>query len=624
MAGIIPDSTFYLLKDIDLDSDYEYTMDFNTLAEQKAYFDEHIASELPKGEYSYIRTNDTINIFAPIESIIGLNYCMFTNNDKTYYAFIMAKEYVSENVTRLRLKIDAFQTFMFDYELKESFVDREHQDRFKKQGTLTIPRYNLKPENLEIGADYDCKKGYKIPSDYSKWYSVGKPKKEYWYLILSKEPLGKIYLPNRNEYSTDYFATLINGLSSNVFAYIVSPYHLSVEDNTGKGYAGTLFGYEARDLTQNPLVISIRKIQHAPQGMELKGVVNGIYEDPLIEIPCDTLVYNPNFYEKVTLSSSGEATGDDTGSLIMKIKNLDAQQWCKFRIDNGVEYAVPSSIEDKKNILCETKLLTSPFSFLRVNQGTEHKDFKHELFYYGESEEPKYFDFDLIRSTSVNGKDIIKPTHYISEKTSMAGENFYPNLSNDLTLRTDAWQEYELNNKASLNGGLIVQAAQFVGSVGLGLATGGTGLAVAGQQAISFAGSIANEMLRRQDIKNQPDQIRPASMDTLSMSMAEPNEFTFGYMEIQEQFKKSIFDYFTHYGYKADDFKKPETRSRYYYNYIKTIGVNIKAGFDKQWQDEIKAIYNRGTTIWHYRDKATMKGINNYDYENVEMTLLGS
>ena len=37
---------------------------------------------------------------------------------------------------------------------------------------------------------------------------------------------------------------------------------------------------------------------------------------------------------------------------------------------------------------------------------------------------------------------------------------------------------------------------------------------------------------------------------------------------------------------------------------------------------EIANIFNNGITIWHYRNATTFKGVNNYDYENVETNLM--
>ena len=43
---MIPNSILYLLKNVELDVDYNYVIDFNSESEQLMYFNEHIASEL--------------------------------------------------------------------------------------------------------------------------------------------------------------------------------------------------------------------------------------------------------------------------------------------------------------------------------------------------------------------------------------------------------------------------------------------------------------------------------------------------------------------------------------------------------------------------------------------------
>ena len=79
-----------------------------------------------------------------------------------------------------------------------------------------------------------------------------------------------------------------------------------------------------------------------------------------------------------------------------------------------------------------------------------------------------------------------------------------------------------------------------------------------------------------------------------------------------------------HYGYACNDFKKPNLRSRYYYNYIKTIEANIKTNIDSDYRDRIQNIFDNGVCIWHYRTPNTFKGVNNYNYENVEMSIIGA
>ena len=46
-------------------------------------------------------------------------------SDKWFYAFITKMEYVNNGMTRIEIITDVWQTWQFDIEFKESFIERE-------------------------------------------------------------------------------------------------------------------------------------------------------------------------------------------------------------------------------------------------------------------------------------------------------------------------------------------------------------------------------------------------------------------------------------------------------------------------------------------------------------------
>lgn len=46
-------------------------------------------------------------------------------SDKWFYAFITKMEYVNNNMTRIEIATDVWQTWQFDITFKESFIERE-------------------------------------------------------------------------------------------------------------------------------------------------------------------------------------------------------------------------------------------------------------------------------------------------------------------------------------------------------------------------------------------------------------------------------------------------------------------------------------------------------------------
>lgn len=78
----------------------------------------------------------------------NINYVSsFDSSGKNIYYFINDFEYSSEHSTRVILLIDVFQTYMFDYEILESFVDRCHVNRWDDD----IPTKEYESEDINYG-----------------------------------------------------------------------------------------------------------------------------------------------------------------------------------------------------------------------------------------------------------------------------------------------------------------------------------------------------------------------------------------------------------------------------------------------------------------------------------------
>ena len=73
------------------------------------------------------------------------------------------------------------------------------------------------------------------------------------------------------------------------------------------------------------------------------------------------------------------------------------------------------------------------------------------------------------------------------------------------------------------------------------------------------------------------------------------------------------------YGYAQNRLMEVDTKSRQYYNYIKTKEVNIlTSSIPNVYLDKLKAIYNNGTTIWHVDNPDVLPL--NYSKDNTEVS----
>lgn len=136
MADYVPNTIVRVLKDVPLDDTYTDTRWFSNKGQQTSFF-------TGKAKYSftdmtYQRVNNgiaqprvalTCRVPMIADNLYDCNYMMFQNSNygsRWFYAFIKQVNYINPNNTELVYEIDYLQTFMFDLEIKASFVEREH------------------------------------------------------------------------------------------------------------------------------------------------------------------------------------------------------------------------------------------------------------------------------------------------------------------------------------------------------------------------------------------------------------------------------------------------------------------------------------------------------------------
>ena len=145
-----PITTFTLYK-TNFDSSYKNVMDFANDTERQAYL-----SSLPHASYTssqYIRKDTEIRVPAIYDDVERYNYVVYDNGlglGKTY-AFILEKEFINGGMTKLIITTDVWQNNLFNFLISECYVEREHKDRFRPDGT---PIFYRTGENFNATANY--------------------------------------------------------------------------------------------------------------------------------------------------------------------------------------------------------------------------------------------------------------------------------------------------------------------------------------------------------------------------------------------------------------------------------------------------------------------------------------
>lgn len=141
---ITPQGQLYLCK-TPLENDYKNQLTFSNANAQLTYFNSVI--EHTFDNYTYIKKDNVVQVGKNIDEIIDCNYLFYKNTgftNKYYFCFITNMEYVNENCTRITFETDCYQTWLFQIQYKQSFVEREHVN------DDTIGLHTV-PENLETG-----------------------------------------------------------------------------------------------------------------------------------------------------------------------------------------------------------------------------------------------------------------------------------------------------------------------------------------------------------------------------------------------------------------------------------------------------------------------------------------
>lgn len=138
---------------VPLENDYMHTLYFDNVGAQTSYFQEKtVKTSL---DFSYQRKDNIIRYPAHIDDLLICNYVMYKNSaysSKYFYAFITKMEYINDGRTDIYIETDVIQTWLFDYTVQPSFIEREHVN------DDTIGLHTV-PEGLETG-EYICNARY--------------------------------------------------------------------------------------------------------------------------------------------------------------------------------------------------------------------------------------------------------------------------------------------------------------------------------------------------------------------------------------------------------------------------------------------------------------------------------
>jgi hypothetical protein len=583
-----------LLTGVPFSNDYKNTRWFDTREAQTNYFLSKPTTYV-KSEHVYqkIEGRHFVRVKQNIDLLWGTNYIMFQNNNYNtdwFYGFVTKLERVQADTTDVYFEIDVFQTWKFDMNFKPSFVVREHRPLWEVNGD---PIVNTIDEGLYYGSEYDTVSVQKITSwDDDLLFLV----------IVSKETLHEE--PSSIKPNT-------NGMPQPL-SYYIHPFKKS------QGALSLKINGASQILDDmNTVLTGIMKADKAVNNVVSLYVTEYFGKNP-ISYDGTTLNLDGFAFQSVQIVDNTTTVGNT-----IYVKNIFEYEVLTKDIGWKYEnYTTPK----------ESKLQMYPYTVTILDDLKGNRiELKNE---YIRNED---LVIDIRGSLGTENKIAYMVDSYRkgsqltdSEKDIANYESALINNSpNDISILSDYLSAYLQGNRNTIANQR--SAAVFQGTMGamtngtIGMAqslftskgrwaTNPIGVIGAGMEVAKGVGESVIQLQGIQAKINDVDNT-PASMVKMGGNSAFDfgNNFTGIYVikkQITSEYRTKLESFFNMFGYKTNEVKIPNFKTRVNWNYVETKNCIILGTMNNEDLQELKQIFDNGITLWHTDD------VGNYALDN--------
>ena len=582
----ISGTSIRLLSGIPFNSDYKNTRWFNSRNEQNSYFNSrNTVHSITQSSFQRIEGRHFIKVNRSIDDLWGTNYLTFLNRNKRFYAFVTNLEYINDGLTHVHFRIDVLQTWLFEMDFKPSYVVREHRPLWNSDGSPVI---NTIDEGLNYGTEYDNVYTYRHTPNGGFMFLV----------IVAKEPI--------EAGAVDNIEGGMIGLPQPLSYYVV-PFKLSGATPTVR--------VNPSDSSGTPITPPLRILQEI---YKLESAVNNIvslFVTDYIGIDVDVTGSSP---EVMTFPSQSDVSGVTIeGDSSLSLIKINEQTTFRQREDtiNEDKYEGFHGVDESKLLMYPyTVTVLDDFKGNRVeikNEFIEGNDLtiltKGSL---GTSNHTSYG----VKGYNINGSNF---SNVIVNESSLINSN-----PSDVPIINDMLTAFLQGNKNSIqnqrNSVMFNGVMNAIGSTISGVSAGANknpiGVAQAGVSGVQGAGDTVLKLqgiqAKQDDIGNIPPQIAKMGTNT---AYSYGNQYRGVFVikkQIKPEYRRILGDFFKMYGYKTNEVKIPNFRTRQNWNYVQTESCVITGNFNNEDLQELKNIFDNGITLWHTND------VGNYNLSN--------
>lgn len=571
---IVPNSEVYILKNVPLEPSFDHTIWFDSPEQQATAFTTYaLAFYFNKVSYQrYPRPYITLDKTA--DELYNCNYMMFRNTSygtKWFYAFITQIEYISNTTSRIYYTIDPMQTYLFDVNVGECFVEREH-------AMTDAIGDNLNPESFELGEyvyDADYFPNLFLKANYvicilATWKAVYEDNK--W--VIKDASTGGVGGVDSGIYT---------GLTKNLFTYDPSNPKACVQDANAVIEAAT-------KANKADGIVSITMYPKFFMNWSITGdLATGLVPHTVDSIPAFTGTfdgYKPKNNKLYTAPFCGVYVDNLQGNAANYAYEYFENRKPKFNIVGAVNGNLECA-----SIPANYKGLPTNFQESLIMGGFPQCAWNVDTFKAWIAQN-KYAIAAGVANTAI---DTVKQVALAATGVGMAGE--------------------VAGMSAAMTGAGSAQTIQAVGQYAN---------AYQNAQNVSYntQGDILNKTINLvaqvKTASTQPNHARGQQSSSVFCAMGYQG---FHYMpyRIQGQFAKIIDDFFSMYGYKTNRLKVPNRNGRKAWNYVKTCGCNLTGSAPADVTASLVQIYDKGITFWRCIDLSAgnpFTRVGNYSLDN--------
>lgn len=504
--------------------------------------------------YTYIRESSDIRVPYNADDIYGINYCVYRNNNKWFFAFVNTITYVNNNTSLLHLEEDIWQTWGASITWHACFVAREH-----------------------------------VNSD-----NIGEH--------LINEPAFPFELTTTKQDFIDYSTDNVIIVMTNAKPHIKDGSSMFVAQNesnidgsdavSGGRYAGIFQGAKPYAFT-NPATAG-----HFLDNLNKAGAAESVCA--VFLFPEDYLDYSDDSHEVLEFTSTKQqsrryiAPKTCGGGYVPRNKKLLTFPYSFTSIAgmNGseltIQYEKNRNATDSFQIDMVQKIPFDPSATAFVTV-------------------PDY-DGAADGSTSVNGEYVIGVP--CAPQLSWV----YGSYQNWVAQNRAAMELQERNIGISF---ALSQGGATVALIAAGLLAGGP-VGLVGSLAYfgASAGAVGNAVKGYNNLQSEvevqkkiPNHVMAATTDN-NLYAINHEGFIIRSKSLMADYARSLDAFFDQFGYEVDVMKVPNRTGRPSWNYVKTVGANVGGNIPADRLQAINASLDSGVTFWHTTD------VGNYSLSN--------